>query len=243
MDTSTLLNKGFAKSHRKRITLNQSTASIRDTRDITAGVILICCALASLIAVTHHPVITARQRDEVFVQIRETAFTDRLVHGALILCSIALLFAFCRFAQRQGIQRTSVLLGLIFYVSGTAAMIGAALIDGFFVPEIGTSYPRLSLATADTGLALLRFCSIAIQLFTKFSMLAVSIAMLLWSISFARAGRGPLLAALIGVVAALSQGYILWGGLAITAHTIVFVVAAEMGWYLVVGLLLITGQL
>ena len=222
----------------------QKVAAARQARDLTAGLILVFTALVTLIVLAHHPVIKARETDELFTQIVKTAFADRLVHGALILFAIIQLFAFCRFARRQNIQRTPVLLGLIFYSLGTVAMIGAALVDGFFVPEIGASYLHASQATADAGLALLRFCSIAIQLFTKSSVIAVSTAIVLWSFSFMRAGRGPLLAAFIGVAAVLSQAYILaLGESMITAHTIVFVAAPQMLWNVVVGLLLIGGEL
>jgi hypothetical protein len=45
------------------------------------------------------------------------------------------------------------------------------------------------------------------------------------------------------VIAALSQAYILAGGSAITAHTIIFIVVAQMLWYFIVGLLLTRGHL
>src|SRR5580704_15450970 len=122
-------------------------------------------------------------------------------------------------------------------------MIRAALVDGFFVPEIGASYLGGPQPIADLGFALLRLCSIAIQLFTKSGVIAISIAILLWSISFARVGRGAQLAAIIGVIAALFQAYILARGSVITAHTIVFIVAAQMLWYFIVGLLMTCGRL
>jgi len=225
-------------------TMDQPIASMRTERDLTAGFILIFAALASVTAVTHHPVIKARDKVEFFAQIPQSAFSDRLVHGVLIVCGILLLFAFCRFAQRQGIQRTSILLGLIFYGVGTGALIFAAAIDGFFVPEIGMSYLHAPASSADVGLDLLRSCSISIQLFTKASIIATSIAILLWSISIVRVGRSPMVAAAIGILAVLAQALILIeGGAMITAHTIVFVVAPQMTWYFIMGLLLINGRI
>src|SRR5437588_12048664 len=88
-------------------------------------------------------------------------------------------------------------------------MISTALIDGFLVPKIGESYLDAAQATTDTGLSLLRFCSIAIQLFTKSGVIAISAAILLWSASLIRTGRAPFLAALVGVAAVLSQVYLL----------------------------------
>src|SRR6266403_74556 len=191
-----------------------------------------------------NPVIEAPETNELLTRIRESAFADRFVHGALILFIVAQLFAFCRFTQRQGIRRAPVLFGFIFYVLGTVAMISAALIDGFLVPKIGESYLDAAQATTDTGLSLLRFCSIAIQLFTKSGVIAISAAILLWSASVIRAGRAPFLAALVGVAAVLSQVYILvYRGPTITAHTIVPIMAAMAVWYFVMGLLLIAGRI
>jgi hypothetical protein len=220
---------------------HSETPTHRDP-DITAGLILILSALASVIAAAHHPIIKAEGRDDLFAQIRESAAADRVVHGALIVCSIALLFALIRFARRLGTQRATVLLGLISYVFGAAAMISAALIDGFLVPEIGSSYFQAASNTPADGVALLRFCSIAIQVFTKTGVIAVSVAILLWSASLIRAGRGPLLAAVIGVAVVLLEVYVFMsGGPAITAHTIVPIVVAMAVWYFAIGLLLMAG--
>jgi hypothetical protein len=224
--------------------MDQPIASRHPERDVTAGLILIFASLASLTAVTHHPVIKARSKDEFFAQIQQTAFSDRLVHGGLMLCSILLLLAFCRFAQRQGTQRTPILLGLIFYALGTGTLILAAMTDGFFVPAVGMAYLHATSADTDIALALIRFCSIAIQLFTRTSIIATSIAILLWSISLMRAGRGAMLAAVIGFLAVVAQfGILIYGHKIITAHTIMFVVVAQMIWYFVVGVLLTKGQL
>ena len=212
--------------------------------DITAGLILIFSVLGSFIAAAHHPVIKARGTNEFFARLKESSFTDRLVHGLLIAFIVAQLFAFCRFTRRQGVDRAPVLLGLILYALGAVAMIGAALVDGFLVPAVGESYLSAPQSTADMGFALLRFCSIAIQLFTKSGVILISAAILSWSVSLIRGGRGPILAAVAGVAAVLLQVYILaYGGPAITAHTIVLVVAAMAVWYCAIGLLLIGGQL
>ena len=217
--------------------MDPAIASASQRRDITAGLILILSALGSLIAVAHHPVIEAPETNELLTRIRESAFADRFVHGALILFIVAQLFAFCRFTQRQGIRRAPVLFGLIFYVLGTVAMISAALIDGFLVPKIGESYLDAAQATTDTGLSLLRFCSIAIQLFTKSGVIAISAAILLWSASLIRTGRAPFLAALVGVAAVLSQVYLLvYRGPTVTAHTVVPIVAAMAVWVFCYGL-------
>jgi hypothetical protein len=79
---------------------------------------------------------------------------------------------------------------------------------------------------------------------TKASIIAISIAMLLWSISIVRVERNAMLAVPTGVLAVLAQFFILiYGRAIITAHTIVFLVAAQRIWYFIIGVLLTKGQL
>ena len=222
--------------------MDQSTTPTRRTPDVTAGLILISSALASVTAAAHHPVIKAQGRDDFLARIRESAVADRFVHGVLIVCSIALLFTLFRFAQRLGTQRATVLLGLISYSFGTAIMINAALIDGFVAPEIGSSFLQAPSDIADDGIALLKLCSIVIQVFTKTGVITTSVAILLWSAALIRAGRGPLLAAVVGVAVVLVQVFVLaYGGPTITAHTIIPIVVAMAVWYFAIGLLLMAG--
>ena len=219
--------------------MHQSVTSTHRTPDVATGLILILSALASVTAVAHHPVVKGHGRDDLFAQIRESAFTDRVVHGAIVVCSIAVLFALFRFAQRLGTQRATVLLGLLSYSLGTAMMINAALTDGFLVPEIGSRFLQAPSNVADDGIALLKLSSIAIQVFTKTGVIAISVAILLWSASLVRAGPGPLLAAVVGVAVVLVQLAVLtWGGPTITAHTILPIVGAMAVWYFAIGFLL-----
>jgi hypothetical protein len=132
-----------------------------------------------------------------------------------------------------------VLAAFVCYAFGTAGFVGAGLLDGFVVPAIASQYAGASHTVATAGVALLSFCAIGIQLFTKFGVIAMCVATLLWSASLLRAGRAPLYAALAGIAVALGQIFILATGAPITAHSIVFVVGAQALWYLAVGLLLI----
>ena len=219
--------------------MDQSVTSTQRTPDTSTGLILILSGLASVTAVAHHPVIKAQRPDDLFAQLRESAFADRVVHGAIVVCSIAVLYALFRFAQRLGTQRATVLLGLLSYNLGTAMMINAALIDGFVAPEIGSSFLQAPSNVADGGIALLKLCSIAIQVFTKTGVIAIAVAILLWSARLVRTGRGPLLAAVVGVAVVLVQLSVLtWGGPTITAHTILPIVVAMAVWYFTIGLLL-----
>ncbi len=73
----------------------------------------------------------------------------------------------------------------MFYAFETVAMIGAALVDGF-LPEIATIWLHSLSNVADDGLAILRLCSIAIQILPKMSVMAISASVLFWSANLIR---------------------------------------------------------
>lgn len=207
------------------------------------GGILVASAVLAVIALTHHPVTRAARGTDVFRQIRALAAIDREVHGALIAVTALVLFALCVFAQRRGPRRPWNLFALIAYALGAAAMIGAALVDGFFVPAIGFHFG--TPADAASGVALLRLCAIAIQIFTKLALIAMAVAFASWSADLI-GGKPPLrviVTAAIGFAAVATQAAIVaFGGPAITAHTILWIVGAQACWYVAVGTLLIRGD-
>jgi hypothetical protein len=207
------------------------------------GGILVASALLAVIALTHHPVAKASHGADVFRQIRALAPLDRAVHGAMIAVTALLVFALCVFAQRRGLRRPWNLFALIAYALGAVAIIGAALADGFFVPEIGLRFG--TPADAASGIALLRLCAIAIQIFTKLGLIAMAVAFASWSADLI-GGKPPLrvtVTAAVGSAAVATQAAIVaFGGPAITASSIVWIVGAQACWYVAVGTLLIRGD-
>ncbi len=212
-------------------------------RETIAGSILIGCGLLSVLVLSHHPLVKARTAHDLFTNIAQISLADRVVHGAVIVLVVLLLFALSAFSLRVGIRRPPVLLALIAYALGAVCLVGAALIDGFFVSQIGEQYAGSPHASAQTGVAFLQFCAIAIQIFTHLAVAAAAVAMLLWSASFARLGRGPLCAAIVGLAAAVVQAYMLVTAPSISAHGIMVIIGAQAAWYLAVGILLIRGDL
>ena len=54
--------------------MSQNVAAARQARDLTAGLILVFTAIVSLIVLAHHPVIKARETDELFTPDGEDCF-------------------------------------------------------------------------------------------------------------------------------------------------------------------------
>jgi len=205
------------------------------------GATMIIAALASVLAVMHHPAIRARSGHAVFVAIGHISSTDQTMHAAVIEFTIALVFALCVLSLRLLMQPPAIA-ALICYSFGAIAWVGAALLDGFFTPTIAARYIDAPATAVSSGLALLQFCAIGIQIFTKFGIATTGVAILLWSAVLVRLGRPAMVAAGVGIVAVLIEAYVaIFTGPIITARTIPYVVAAQTMWYVVVGMWMMGG--
>ncbi len=171
-------------------------------RGHVAGVVILTCTALTLFAIAHHPTVRHSTIETGIVQIVRLASLDRLVHGALITITLALDFAFVVFAIRCGIYRQSVIAGLIAYAVGSAAIIGAALVDGFVIPLIAEQY--VSLSRGMTAAAIMfSFCSFEIEALTRFGLIATSVAIFAWSVPLARRAGSLRPAGVAGVLSAI----------------------------------------
>src|SRR6188472_589789 len=111
-----------------------------NSNDKFAGILIAAASLLTVLMMAHHPVISSHDMAEAAAEIARKAFVDRFVHGTLIALICVLLFGFMEFSSRLGLTQRSVRAGLLAYAIGTAAMIGAALISGFVVADLGLNY-------------------------------------------------------------------------------------------------------
>jgi hypothetical protein len=206
-----------------------------------AGIVLASCAALAVVAIAFHPFVTVRGTAPALAQIREFALVDRLVHGSLIVVSVGLFFGLVVFAVQRGLQRELVLTGLIAYVIGLIAVIGAALIDGFIVPAVASRFGTASKELASAA-ALLAFSASAIQVLTKFGLAAISAAILFWSLDLARDRGMPRISGIIGIVAALIVPAIITTGGALSAHAVGAILLVQAAWYIAIAVLLITRE-
>jgi hypothetical protein len=221
-------------------------ARSRDSLDATpegppAGVAIVLSAVLTVVAIAHHPVAAGVSSADVLASVVRSASMDRLVHGVILVVLLLSVFGFCVFAMRRGLQRPAVLGGLIAYLGGCAALAQAAVIDGFLVPAVA-EHARPDAAAA--ALLMLRTPALAIQSFTFVGIVAVSAAIVLWSIDLFRSGGAARAAGLAGGLAALVM---LWTMALHVNHlnpqTLGFIVAAQAVWYAIVGALLIRGRI
>src|SRR5205807_8317574 len=98
-----------------------------------AAFILAVCSLATIVAISHHPVVRARRGTQVIEGIVAAGATDRAVHGTLLVIVLAMMFALGIYT----LQRRRLHLGIAAWMAfcfGSGALVAGVLIDGFFVP-------------------------------------------------------------------------------------------------------------
>jgi len=207
-----------------------------------AGVAIAVAALLTLISIAHHPTVHALKPAEAIPAIVAMAPMDRLVHAIVIAAMAAQLFGFAIYSLRRGLWRQSIIGALIAYSIGAAAIVAAALIDGFLVSGLAERYAAGGTAALTFGAAILQTCALAIQIATKLGLIATSIAIVLWSIDLIPTPGALRAIGIFGVVAGIA-------GIALTAvggylnpHSLLVIEAIAAFWNLAIATLLVRGR-
>jgi hypothetical protein len=217
------------------------------TRDLRSGVrisaiLLIVCSLMEMIFMAHHPTVHAQNISDALVQMSHVAIKDKIVHGALILLMYAVLFGLYTYAYRRGLQRAGNRFGLLAYFTGVAAFTGAALIDGFLLPDFA-AYAASAINDEAPIRAILALIRTSNQVLAVFGSVATSIGILFWSIDLLRdqlttrvlAVYGSLMGASICVALLSGALHLNVGGMSI-------VVYAQAFWASGLGLLMLKNR-
>ena len=208
-----------------------------------AGVIIAVSAALTIVVLAHHPTTGHREPAAAIADMVRLAATDRIVHGTMIAIMGALLFSFCVFSIRRNLRDQTVLAGLVAFAIGTVTLIGAAVLDGFVVPSIATAYAGAPPSALPAAVALLRFCGTTIQAASLLGIVAISLAILLWSIGLLRSAGVRRTAGIVGVLAAAVPAVVFAvGGSTLTPHLLVAITAGQAVWYFVVAALLVRGR-
>lgn len=187
-----------------------------------------------LVAISHHPVAPRRRGLEALQGIVDVGSADRLVHGLLVLIIFAMIFSFTVYTLGR-VRLPLGVTGWVAFFAGNMSVIGAALTDGFFVPGFAESYLRSATADAAPGLAILNATAVAIQVLTRFGFLAISAAVLLWSIDLILDRGQARLIGLLGVIATVAVVTMLFFGGTINVHSLMAIVGLQALWYLAIA--------
>jgi hypothetical protein len=215
--------------------------SDRDAR--IAGIVLVTVPLLSILMMAHHPSAGAHDPAGLVAEIAEKAPLSRIVHGALIALMGAELFAFIAFCKRVGFERSEVRAGFVAYSIGTGAMIGAALISGFIVSDLAAYYVQQASGDATSFVDLSRLAMTGNQALAKLGVVAMSAAIVLWSVALFRGGRDRWVG-IAGFIAGLAPAIALVAGvIRLDVGGMTLVVVLQAIWIVIVGIQLIRARI
>lgn len=206
----------------------------------TAGIVIVASALLTIFAVAHHPMLRAKTPESVMAGMVALAPIDMVVHGGLIAIVIALIAGLAVFTVRLGLNEQSAIAAFVVYSLGAFAVVSAALIDGFLTPAIAFHYEHSHALELRQGIGLLVLASLAIQVLTKFGLLAMSAGVLFWSIVLLRRTRIIMGIGILGVASALGVAAVLaFSGAFLTPPILGVIVLVQALWYVAIGVALV----
>jgi hypothetical protein len=201
-------------------------------------------ALLTVLLMAYHPTIRASNNEEFFAGITRIAFTNKLVHGSLIALEVVLAVAFSCLTSRLGPSSLLVRLGYFAYLTGAITLSAAALINGFVLTDFVARYAERSRETLDTAKQVLAYGTAANQVCSKAGVLAMSVAVALWSIKLL-GGAGSVRG--VGIFGCLTGSALavalLLGYLHMDIHGMLAFVLAQTLWSLAVAWLLVRGRI
>lgn len=208
------------------------------------GAFLLGTAILTTVALTHHPSFGNRQPANIAKALAEGSALNGAFHAFIILMLGVLYVGLVGYSRRRGLESPFVLAGLVAATVGLAAETGAGLIDGFLVPAIGTYIARGNLTLIDQGMLVISAAAIVLQILAKFGLVAISAAIVLWSIQLFDRDRAHVALAIVGgVVGALTIVLISTVATTLNPHNVALVYGTQALWYAVAGVLMIQRRL
>lgn len=203
------------------------------------------CGLASLVLLASHPASAAHDFAGVLREEAANQFMDGVVHGGFIFVLAALLVCFGLLARRLGSGRVPVIVMLVTFGIGCAALMASMLVDGLVIPAVAARYVNVDapdkLAAAK---ALFVFAGTLITFLMPLGIAFQSIAMLTLGGLLVAGPPRRRAAGIFGVAAGVLILAALAGAPAgIAAHILLGSIALIAMWYFVLAALLWRGVL
>jgi hypothetical protein len=198
-----------------------------------SGIALIIGSIGGIVTMAIHPVGSASLNA---AQVDHLALGSAIAHSLALMSSVALVLGACGLALRLSAPDRLAFSALVVYFFAAVAIMIAAAVSGFIVPEIMRRMVGDSPAAAPQWRIVIYSIFQINQAFAKIYAVAVSIAMLLWSASILRhAGLDRKMAFYGCIVAPLIALAICSGKLRLDVHGMGIVALAQAIWFVGVG--------
>jgi hypothetical protein len=203
------------------------------TDDRKAGIALIAGSLGGIVTMAIHPTGAASLTAD---QVAHLSLVSAIAHSLAMLSVLLLFLGACGLARRlAAADRMSFAAIVIFGFACVAIMIAAA-VSGFIVPDIMKHMVRDDPAAARQWQIVIAGIFQINQAFARIYSVAASIAIILWSVSALRNGGLGRGVAIYGcVIAPLLILGIAIGHLRLDVHGMTVVMLGQVIWFIVVG--------
>lgn len=199
--------------------------------------------LLSVFAMAHHPSAAASGTADRLAEMADKATISAIVHGGLIGLMLLVFVGFVGLADVLGLGLRRVRAGLVAYGAGVVCMLGAAIVSGFVVPGLATSYAGGSAEELTAVVPVLSLCFRANQALAEVAVVAQSVGILCWSLVLAGKSGWIRMVGWLGLAAAgLPVIGLLAGRLHLDVHGMLAVVVVQAVWTLAVGFWLVRGS-
>ena len=177
---------------------------------------------------------------EILQGIARLQGLKELVHGVAIASVCGYAFGYSVLARRLGLHRPLVLAGLIAYLFGCAAMIGATILDGFVTPHIAVDAITAAPERVAFAYNLVHYLGVVLNDLAKLGWLLQAVAALAWSVTLFGESQ---INRVIGVVGVLSSGLVtlvvVGSDTNMSMVSLLSVLLAQMIWNIAAAVLLI----
>ncbi len=199
------------------------------------GWLLALATLLSLAVIAHHPMVNMHDPARGIVAIAAAGSADRWVHGLVILVTLLLTTGFSGFAWRLGVAHPLVMAGWLSQIMGAVALMGAALIDGFVVPD-------LAAHAGATTYDFLAFCGLLLQADTRLGFVLIALSAVFFGHALLHHRGGALWIGLLGIgVGGFSAVFVLTLAARFNPPLLLAYMAGQAMWHLTVAFWMIRG--
>jgi len=208
-----------------------------------AGVAMVASTIISIITVALDVGPSGRSKAELLAGMAAVSGRHQFVHIVAMCCLLGFAFGVTTLAQRAGTRRWPVLAGLICYLAGCGAMMGAVLMDGFISVDLALKFADGTAEDIATGYGLVQFTNVLLQNLANIAWMMQAVGVLLISIALVRDhGRRRVLGTIGLATGSLPAIAIVATYPHMDLTLVVGIMVAQAAWHVCVGVLLLRGD-
>jgi hypothetical protein len=216
--------------------MSNPTEPSRRTR-LAAGATLVVASVAAVMGMAHHPTARAHDGAAIVDELARLGTLNTAVHGAMIVSIVAVWLALGEYSAWRG-ARSANRIAERLYGLGAAAMIGAALVNGFALDGLATNALAAGPGAMQRAARAIPLAWALNQALAGFGVFVLSGGIAAWSLAAWRdPGKLARLSAAYGVLSGAGV-FIAYaaGAFRLDVAGMAGVVALHSAWYALVGL-------